>query len=152
MVTTSSLLLMRRSPAASVGIFRCLIINHEQVDIDKAVSAGNSSNNAIPTAVHSSSSLRSNNNDNSDGNGNDKVVTSSSRYNDDVTATEREDARLAAQDILLSLPGVNVHNFRAVMNCCTNVSELLNSTEEEMCGLLGSVNGKKLFAFANQYH
>jgi len=120
--------------------------NHDQADVIKAVNAGNTNNTLQSSASTSTpktddpittttNSNKSNNNHNSHDPGNNK-----------------EDARMTAQDILLSLPGINVHNFRDVMNDVKNLSDLFDKSEDSMCQLLGSVNGKKLFAFVNQCH
>ena len=112
--------------------------NHDQADVTKAVSAGN----ATALQLDSTTALKTNvNNDN-----NNNIIDNNNNNND------KEDVRMIAHDILLSLPGINVHNFRDVMNAVNNLSDLLNMSEESMCQLIGSVNGKKLFAFVIQYH
>ena len=58
-----------------------------------------------------------------------------------------KDARATARDMLLSLPGINVHNFRAVMDKVENIAELSTLSEKELATLIGSVNAKKLFNF-----
>lgn len=113
--------------------------NHDQADVTKAVSAGN----ATALQPDSTAALKTNvNNDN-----NNNIINDNYNNNND-----KEDARMIAHDILLSLPGINVHNFRDVMNAVNSLSDLLDMSEESMCQLIGSVNGKKLFAFIIQYH
>ena len=61
-----------------------------------------------------------------------------------------DSARASARDILLSLPGINVHNFRDVMNNVTNLAELSAMKEEQLVPLIGPINAKKLVAFFTQ--
>ncbi len=61
-----------------------------------------------------------------------------------------DSARASARDILLSLPGINVHNFRDVMNNVNNLAELSAMTEAQLASLVGPINAKKLFAFFAQ--
>ena len=112
--------------------------NHDQADVTKAVSAGNATALQLDSSAAFKTDVSNDNNNNINNNHNN--------YND------KEDARMIAHDILLSLPGINVHNFRDVMNAGNNLSELLDMSEESMCQLIGSVNGKKLFAFIIQNH
>ncbi len=60
------------------------------------------------------------------------------------------EATAAAQEILLSLPGVNVHNFREVMNSVQSVAELSTLSEAQLVPLIGPVNARKLFTFFKQ--
>lgn len=115
--------------------------NHDQADVTKAVSAGNAS------AVQPPSTTALNINIDTDNNNINYNITNNNSNNND-----KDDARMTAHDILLSLPGINVHNFRDVMNVVNSLSDLLDMSEESMCQLIGSVNGKKLFAFTNQCH
>lgn len=61
-----------------------------------------------------------------------------------------QELRLTAQEILLSLPGINVHNFRDVMHHVTNLAELSALTEAELLPLIGPVNAPKLRKFFTQ--
>jgi ERCC4-type nuclease len=60
---------------------------------------------------------------------------------------DKADSRLVAQELLLSLPGITVHNFRSVMAEVENIAELSTMTETKLGKLLGQANGKKLFEF-----
>ncbi|GAB1606690.1 DNA repair endonuclease XPF [Argonauta hians] len=52
------------------------------------------------------------------------------------------------QDFLLKLPGVNLKNYRLIMNKVTNLYELSKLSEEELTALLGNAhNAKQLFGF-----
>ena len=63
---------------------------------------------------------------------------------------DEADMGATARDILLSLPGITVHNFRAVMARVDSVSELTNLSKEEMIDLLGIANATKLYEFIHQ--
>jgi ERCC4-type nuclease len=80
----------------------------------------------------------------------DPTTTSSSSSTalaSDILASE---TRLAAQEILLSLPGVNIHNFRIIMSSVTSLSELSRMEESDLSTLIGAVNAKKLYVFFKQ--
>lgn len=72
--------------------------------------------------------------------GNDDLTTSESNCIDDLTP----------QDILLSLPGINTNNFRAVMNSVTDLAQLSQMTVQQLTPLIGPINAKKLVSFFKQ--
>jgi ERCC4-type nuclease len=118
-------ILWSRSAQQTSEIFRLLMINHEEVDVEKAVSVGN-------------------------------LAMVSSKENATAGSTnaenEKEFYRYSAQEILLSLPGINSQNYRALLaspkiNC---LSDLSGMKEKEMAGFLGPVNAKKLYSFFHQ--
>lgn len=49
--------------------------------------------------------------------------------------------------MLLSLPCITVHNFRAVMDRVESIAELSKLTEAQLSPMLGAVSAKKLFQF-----
>lgn len=49
--------------------------------------------------------------------------------------------------MLLSLPCITVHNFRAVMEKVDSIAELSQLTEAQLSPLLGAASAKKLFYF-----
>ena len=61
-----------------------------------------------------------------------------------------QDHRLVAQEMLLSLPGINVHNIREVMNKVSNLAQLTKMSEVELTPIIGPGNAKKLVAFCRQ--
>ena len=61
-----------------------------------------------------------------------------------------DSTRASARDILLSLPGINVHNFRDVMNNVGNLAELSAMSEVQLAPLVRPINAKKLFLFFAQ--
>ncbi len=52
-----------------------------------------------------------------------------------------------AQDILLSLPGINTQNYRAVINNVRDLAQLSQMDTQQLTPLIGPVNAKKLVAF-----
>ncbi len=79
------------------------------------------------------------------------AVQGSEGQNDgDKIGVEDQEAATAAQEILLSLPGINVHNFREVMNSVENLCELSKLSEVQLTPLIGPVGAKKLYAFFRQ--
>lgn len=112
-----------RSPQSTVEIFRAVAVNHELVDVEKAVSVGAGSEA---------------------GREEEKWLEQGQQ------TVESEDARQAAQEILLSLPGINVHNFREVMHRVENLAELSKMTENELSPIIGPANALKLVSFFRQ--
>ncbi|CAM9326759.1 unnamed protein product [Phaeothamnion confervicola] len=53
----------------------------------------------------------------------------------------------AAQELLLRLPGVTVHNFRTVMRAAESVAALAAMTYNELVPLLGTAGAKRLYDF-----
>lgn len=78
------------------------------------------------------------------------VLTGDSDAQGDAGGGEDHEAATAAREILLSLPGINVHNFREVMNGVENLSELSKMSEVQLTPLVGPVSAKKLYAFFRQ--
>ena len=66
------------------------------------------------------------------------------------TNVDEQEARSAAHEMLLSLPGINVHNVRAVMDGVESLADLACRSELDLASLVGTVNAKALFAFMNQ--
>lgn len=55
-----------------------------------------------------------------------------------------------ARDMLLRLPGVNVHNARKIMQGCDSIAELVDLPRDELKRIAGPVTGQKLFTFFRQ--
>jgi DNA excision repair protein ERCC-4 len=60
------------------------------------------------------------------------------------------DINEAARDMLLRLPGINLHNARKIMKECDSIAELAVMPRERMKTLLGPLSGQRLFTFFNQ--
>jgi DNA excision repair protein ERCC-4 len=112
-------LLWSKSPHETLRIFKSLKANHEEVDVEKAVSIG--SNESLDALLHS---------------------------NEDTN--EENEINEAARDMLLSFPGINLHNARKIMKSCDSISELASMSREDLKSMLGALTGQKLFTFLNQ--
>lgn len=74
-------------------------------------------------------------------------IIGSNKSNDNDENDNEKDLKATAQEMLLSLPCINVHNFRAVMDRVESIAELSTLSELDLTPLLGSGNAKKLFTF-----
>ena len=63
---------------------------------------------------------------------------------------DEDEVNEAARDMLLRLPGVNVHNARKIMNECDSLAELAEMPKDRLKKIAGPVTGQKLFAFFRQ--
>lgn len=173
----------RRSAASTVDIFRSLVSNHEEVDVEMAVSAGSLADAFLTTSTSSASATTStsasgprdggNGDEDGDGDGAGEQAGPAGYYDEqvlpgrhggvagmkpapagaaagEVTAASEDSARTSAREILLSLPGINVHNFREVLNNVNCLADLSSMTEQQLQPLIGPVNAKKLHAFFTQ--
>lgn len=120
-------ILWSRSPQQTVAIFKTISAKHDEADIDKAVTVG--------------SALEQNNNSYGD-----EIIGVSGSAATTNTAS-LADAKLTAQELLLSLPGINVHNFRDVMHHVRDIAALSKLSEVELIPLIGPGNAKKLRSF-----
>jgi ERCC4-type nuclease len=111
-------LLWSKTPQETVDIFRVIVASHDEVDEKKAVSVG-----SLLDKPHEDLQV------------NEKYTN------------EEDDAQMTAQEILLSLPGVNMNNFRNILHNVKNLEELSTLSEIQLQQLIGPVNAKKLRAF-----
>jgi DNA excision repair protein ERCC-4 len=63
---------------------------------------------------------------------------------------EDDEVNEAARDMLLRLPGVNVHNARRIMRECDDLAELSEMSRQDLRRIAGPVAGQKLFTFFRQ--
>jgi DNA excision repair protein ERCC-4 len=63
---------------------------------------------------------------------------------------EEDEINEAARDVLLRLPGVNVHNARKIVQRCDSIAELAEMPRDELKRIAGPVTGQKLFTFFRQ--
>ena len=121
-------MLWARTPADSVSIFASLVAlpNQEPVDVERAVNvgAGQYQEESQSTTITAAGAL--------------------ARRSDDSISSE---LRLTANEMLMSLPGINVHNFRGVMNAVSNLNELSQLSEADLASVIGPSNGRKLYEF-----
>ncbi len=68
------------------------------------------------------------------------------------TATEEEQVGIntAAQELLLRLPGISIHNYRAVMSKVDSIAALSRLTQAEIGEIIGEANARKLYQFFHQ--
>ena len=67
-----------------------------------------------------------------------------------VLREEEDDINDAARDMLLRMPGVNVHNARKIMKECDSLTDLVAMSRERLREIAGPVTGQKLFTFFRQ--
>lgn len=150
-----------------------MVSNHAEVDVLKAVSAGSVAAIDGPSAVsslHSGGGGGGGSNSNDDGEEeegggvpagyydeaarpNSKPTAAAavvSNNNNRNTEVPEDSARASAREILLSLPGISVHNFRDIMNNVNNLAQLSSMTEQQLTPIIGPVNAKKLVTFFTQ--
>lgn len=63
---------------------------------------------------------------------------------------DQDESNEAARDMLLRMPGVNVHNARKIMKECNSLSELVDLSRDQLREIAGPVTGQKLFTFFRQ--
>jgi DNA excision repair protein ERCC-4 len=63
---------------------------------------------------------------------------------------EEDEINETARDMLLRLPGVNVHSARMIMENCDSLAELSEMSRDELRKIAGPVTGQKLFTFFRQ--
>jgi DNA excision repair protein ERCC-4 len=117
-------ILWSRSPHDTLRIFKALKTNHEEVNVERAMEIGRSeeSDDALVKETHEG----------------------------DDNEEEEDEVNEAAQDMLLRLPGVNVHNARNIMKECDSIAELAEMPRDQLRKIAGPVTGQKLFTFFRQ--
>lgn len=63
---------------------------------------------------------------------------------------DEDEINEVARDMLLRLPGVNVHSARRIMQECDSLSELCELSRDDLRRIAGPVTGQKLFTFFRQ--
>jgi len=64
--------------------------------------------------------------------------------------SEDDEINETARDMLLRLPGVNVHNARRIMQECDSIADLTQMTRDDLKRIAGPMAGQKLFTFFRQ--
>jgi DNA excision repair protein ERCC-4 len=67
-----------------------------------------------------------------------------------VQNEDNDEINEAARDMLLRLPGVNVHSARRIMQECDSIAELSEMSREDLKRIAGPITGQKLFTFFRQ--
>lgn len=112
-------ILWSRSPHETLKIFRELKLNHEEVDVERAVEVGKNESEEFLLQP-----------DSKDG--------------------EEDEINETARDMLLRLPGVNVHSARKIMQNCDSLAELSEMSRDDLRRIAGPITGQKLFTFFRQ--
>ena len=118
---------MDRSSHATIDIFRTLKVNFDEPNVETAVSVGGDGGGGSTALLHSE-----------DG--------GYGPVDGDDTASA-QDMEATAHDILLSLPGINSTNIRAVINNVEDLAHLSRMTVVELTPFVGPVNARKLVDF-----
>lgn len=131
-----------RGPAITTDIFKELKKNREDVDLARALAAGN-----VDAAIGA------------DDDGTDEgatSITSSTAPSSSSGAAafgqtmNEDDAYKAALDMLKQMPGIDDKNIRAVIDSIDCIADLADMTEQQLVPLVGPVNAKKLYLFLNR--
>ena len=70
--------------------------------------------------------------------------------NENISDDYEDEINEAARDMLLRLPGVNVHSARRIMKNCDSLAELSQMNRDQLREVAGPVAGQKLFTFFHQ--
>lgn len=93
-------------------------VNHEEVDVPKAIEIGKAD------------SL-------------DSLLKTD--HTDEGDEAEEDEINEAGRDMLLQLPGVNVHIARRIMQECDSLADLISMNRDQLRTIAGPVTGQKLF-------
>eukprot|EP00934_Nitzschia_sp_Nitz4_P000873 Nitzschia sp. Nitz4//scaffold227_size32659//1084//3924//NITZ4_007893-RA/size32659-processed-gene-0.0-mRNA-1//1//CDS//3329542779//873//frame0 len=80
----------------------------------------------------------------------DKAVEVGRSESVEALLDNEDEVNEVARDMLLRLPGVNVHNARRIMRECESLSDLIKMDRNELRRVAGPVAGQKLFTFFSQ--
>lgn len=133
-------ILWSKSAICTADIFRAVMSQREPVDVSRAVAMGTAASATAAsgsTVGETESNLQER----------EELLE---REREENEREKRENARMAARAILLSLPGVNANNLRALMNASNSVAELMQMTESQLTDIIGSANARKLYKFCRQ--
>jgi DNA excision repair protein ERCC-4 len=113
-------ILWSKSPHETLRLFKGLKVNHEEVDVAKAMEIGKA--DSLESLLRSNSPV--------EGNGEEE---------------EEDEINEAGRDMLLQLPGVNVHIARRIMQDCDSLADLIAMNRDQLRAVAGPVTGQKLF-------
>ena len=110
-------ILWSRNPHETLKLFKELKLNHEEVDVTKAIEIGKS------------------------GSIEELLKTETTGDGDD----EEDEINEAGRDMLLHLPGVNVQIARKIMKECDCLADLAVMSRDDLRALAGPNAGQKLY-------
>ena len=111
-------ILWSKSPHETLRLFKQLKVNHEEVDVHKAIEIGKADSlDSLLKTDHS----------------------------DEGDEAEEDEINEAGRDMLLQLPGVNVHIARRIMQECDSLADLISMNRDQLRTVAGPVTGQKLF-------
>lgn len=113
-------ILWSRSPHETLRLFKQLKVNHEEVDVTKAIEIGKAD------------SLES-------------LLRTDQRGGIGGEEDEEDEINEGARDMLLQLPGVNIHIARKIMQECDSLADLIAMNRDQLRAVAGPVTGQKLF-------
>ena len=119
-------ILWSKSPHETLKIFKALKKNHDEVNVEKAVEVGR--NDSVEALLG----------------------PPSSKGDAEEEEEEEDEINEAARDMLLRLPGVNIHNARRIMRECDSLADLIALSRMELRTIAGPVTGQKLYTFFHQ--
>lgn len=117
-------ILWSKSPHETLRLFKGLKVNHEEVEVAKAIEIGKAD------------SLES--------------LLKTDELGEGVKDDEEDEINEAGRDMLLQLPGVNVHIARRIMQECDSLADLIALNRDQLRAVAGPVTGQKLFTFFHQ--
>lgn len=117
-------ILWSRSPYETYNIFHALKMNHDEVNVEKAIEIGQSE--SIETLLQ----------------GDQQQLG--------VADDDEDEFNEVARDMLLRLPGVNVQSARRIMQNVDSLAELSSLDREELRRIAGPITGQKLYTFFRQ--
>jgi DNA excision repair protein ERCC-4 len=132
-------ILWSRSPHETLRIFSDLKANHDEVDVDKAVEIGRS--DSVEALLQPPSPI---------GKSGDAAKCKDGGGQEGDEDNEEDEINEAARDMLLRLPGVNIHAARRIMEEVDSLAELSEMSRDELRRVAGPVAGQKLFTFFHQ--
>ncbi|UZJ52102.1 hypothetical protein CBS101457_001422 [Exobasidium rhododendri] len=115
------------SPYSTSDIFAELKQNYDEPEVDRVAAIGLDESNANNSLTDKKSTTAG-----------ESSVMSENSYN------------LTPQDILLSLPGITVKNYRLISNSLRDLTELCDWSQEEVHHLIGKEAGTSLFEFLHK--
>uniref|UniRef100_A0A7S3L7V4 ERCC4 domain-containing protein n=1 Tax=Amphora coffeiformis TaxID=265554 RepID=A0A7S3L7V4_9STRA len=118
-------ILWSRGPHETLKIFKDLKMNHEEVDVEKAMEIGR--NESVEALLRADKSKGG-----------------------EEGEEEEDEINESAREMLLRLPGVNVHAARRIMEEVDTLAELALLSREELRKIAGPIVGQKLFTFFHQ--